>query len=525
MFTIYKPLEPTIWNTSEEQSNVKLNESEEYELYNQYINTPVKYRHKFINKHLDKLEYISKYLDINYLLPLYLNYDFLENHLTQTVIDNLIHSNVTNLIDISSFVSSNFNFNMGLAKSILNKNTARTNKFFNNSFHHLKNDSNQILSNNKNKEFRLIKGKLMCSLLNYQKLNTAQYYSDLTTFSKEYNNKIKCCYICHKIFSLNCTFSKYVSMCYDCGCFNYKMRLSKAPMDSIRAYVSGCRHTVGYYTVLNILRNGGTVLGSTRFPRCAQLNFMSEPDYQDFKDRLEIVQCDFTNLNSVNELIEKLKNFKPNTFISNAFQTVRQSPTYYQKANLLENELSNFDDQIDNNQLKNFMNENKIVINQHKNLNEDRTFKTQWTQDLIQMDTSEIIECNVINQVIPTILFQKILDIMIKLNDNKTNFYLVNVSSTESHHTDSNHIVTSMNKIAMDNLINRVRLSLPENFIAFNADPGFVTGVRNDNDKPLDGQDGAIRILKPIMDAINGNNYVNDKTGSIFYKDYKMKSY
>lgn len=64
MFTIYKPLESSIGI-----NQVTLSDIEEYELYNQYKSTPTKYLHKFINKHLDKLVYISKYLDINYLLP------------------------------------------------------------------------------------------------------------------------------------------------------------------------------------------------------------------------------------------------------------------------------------------------------------------------------------------------------------------------------------------------------------------------------------------------------------------------
>ncbi len=525
MLTVYKPLEES-YGTPQ----VTLSADQEFELYQKYQNTPRKLRHKFVSDNLDKLSYMSKYMDINWLLPLYLNNNFLSHYLTESIISNLIHTNCKKLIDISNFFSPTFNFNLETFNSNYQKNwyTPRSGhisseRVFAVGFNSIrKTIKPSTIFKKSNKEFIWSDGKIYCTLLNYQRLCQAQKFSDLTTFDDEFPEAKHCCYMCKQLHSKSCYFADKTEMCYTCGILNHSYRSYKAPMESIRAYVSGCRHTVGYSIALEILRNGGFVVGSTRFPNCARLNFISEPDYSSWSDRIHILRCDFTNLTQVFELIEQLKSYKINTFISNAFQTVRQSPTYYQKTNGLENHLGQMDHIGMTPELGTFMANNKIHINTHKNIQEDRTWKTQWTQNLIETDTGEILEANMINQIAPTVIFQKILENWVRTCPEEPH-YLINVSSTEAFaHTDT-HIVTSMNKIAMDNLVDRVRSGLPENFLAYNADPGFVTGVTNDKTKPLDGKDGAMRVLKPLMDRLNGVQFVEpERFASTFYKDYKF---
>lgn len=524
MFTVYKPLEAGIGT---EQTTLSL--QEEFELYNEYVNTPDKYKHKFICANLDKLNYISKYMDINYFLPLYLSYNFLENYLSEQIIENLIHGNSDKLIDITGFFSSRFNFNLDLIKTNFLKHHTKWpstgpsgETIFTYGFTHKrlgieKTHSNFLKSNG---EFKIQGNKILCSLLNYQLLATANEFSDLSVYTKAFEKPNKMCYMCKKICPANIFFGTSKFMCYLCGCANYQMRSRKTHMGSIRAYVSGCRHTVGYSIALNILRNGGFVLGSTRFPNCARLNFISEPDYESFADRIKIIKCDYTKLSDIYELVGHIQSHQINTLINNAFQTVRQSPDYYSKANGLENELDKMDEISLSGDLITFMANNKININEHKNIGESRGLKTQWTQNLMETDTGEILECNMINQIAPTILFQKVIDTWVRTGSPEQKYYLINVSSTEAFHNTDHHIITSMNKIAMDNLIDRVRIGLPDNFVVYSADPGFVTGVRNDNEKPLDAHDGAIRVLEPLMSSLDGKNISNTNLVSAFYKDY-----
>ncbi len=535
MFSVYKPLEESCGI-----EQVTLSADEEYDLYQKYHKTPVKIRHKFVSGNLNKLNYMSKYMDINWFLPLYLSHNFLAHYLTPEIITNLIHSNHKTQINISNFFSSRFNFNLEKFNSnyknffvnFPNSGQVSGERVFAMGFNHVRtntDEENKYKYSKSNKEFVWADGEIYCTLLNYQRLDWASKFSDLSTFDVEYPEYKHCCYMCKKSHSKKVHFADKQDMCYACGIQNHSYRSYKAPMDSIRAYVSGCRHTVGYSICLEILRNGGFVVGSTRFPKCAQLNYQSEPDYASWAERLVILPCDFTNLNQVYELLAQLPQYKINTFISNAFQTVRQSPEYYSKANKLENQLSQMDKPELTPELGTFMADNKIHINSHKNIGEDRTWKTQWTQNLVQMDTGEILEANMINQIAPTIIFQKILDMWTRTDSStETNTveprYIINVSSTEAFACTDTHIVTSMNKIAMDNLVDRVRIGLPDNFMAYNADPGFVTGVTNDNAKPLDGKDGAIRVLKPLLDKLNGinSNSVPAQLESTFYKDYKL---
>lgn len=525
MLTIYKRLEPT--SLGIEQKTLTLDE--ELELYLRYSDIKTNRKHIFITNNLDKLNYMTKYIDIRDFLPLYLESGFLENYLTEKMIENLIHGNLRNSIDITGLVSDKFNFHTEIIKKkIWKKNKNLSSELLFNIAYRIPNFTTKVTSQKINKEFFMeSSGKIYCSLLNYQKLENASEFNEITTYTKEYPEHKHTCYICKNPFSKICVFDNNQSICYSCGCFNYKMSKSKADMTSIRAYVSGCRHTIGYYIVLNILRNGGFVVGSTRFPRCAQLNYSLEPDYESFKSRLIIEKCDYTDLSQVNMMIGRLVNHNINTFINNAFHTVRQSDNYYEKVNFLENKLS--DENLVGitssgmtSSLINFMESNQITINKFNNIHDDTNYKTQWTQTLTETDTSEIFEANLINQIVPTILFQKIISMWEQRQGSQ--YFLINVSSTESFHCTPTHIVTSMCKIAIDNLIDRVRIGLPSSFTAYSADPGFVTGVINSKDKPLSCQDGAIRVLKPLIDKLNGIDNVPSKLNSIFYKNYKLES-
>lgn len=59
------------------------------------------------------------------------------------------------------------------------------------------------------------------------------------------------------------------------------------------AVVTGCRHTVGYALTLRLLRCGARVLGTSRFPGAALLNYSREPDFEVWRGRLELMACDF----------------------------------------------------------------------------------------------------------------------------------------------------------------------------------------------------------------------------------------
>ena len=100
------------------------------------------------------------------------------------------------------------------------------------------------------------------------------------------NSKHPKCYICSKHFNPHLVPKRYIHHCFECGLLEEEKRITKADLSSLKVYVSGCRIKIGYSTTLRFLRLGSKVIGSTRFPKLAMMNFQKEPDYEKWKDKI-----------------------------------------------------------------------------------------------------------------------------------------------------------------------------------------------------------------------------------------------
>jgi hypothetical protein len=226
MLTVYKPLEESYGI-----NQIKLSTDDEFTLYQDYHNTPEKHRHKFVSANLDKLSYMSKYMDINWFLPLYLSHNFLSHYLTQPIIANLIHGNYKNLIDISNFFSSTFNFNLEAFNSnyqanwkIPNSGHISSERVFAIGFNNVrKKIKPTTVLKKSNKEFFWQDGKIYCTLLNYQRLGQVEKFTDLTNFDLEFSDLKHLCYMCRKPHSKACYFADKTEMCYSCGVLNLSL--------------------------------------------------------------------------------------------------------------------------------------------------------------------------------------------------------------------------------------------------------------------------------------------------------------
>ncbi len=88
------------------------------------------------------------------------------------------------------------------------------------------------------------------------------------------------------------------------------------------------------------MRSGATVIGTTWFIYASWYNYNKEPDFDEWKNRLIIYQCNFLKLDEVNNLISKLKKYEISFIINNACQTIRQSEEYKEKMINLESMLA-----------------------------------------------------------------------------------------------------------------------------------------------------------------------------------------
>ncbi len=148
--------------------------------------------------------------------------------------------------------------------------------------------------------------------------------------------KARNCYVCKQPFSQPHRY--YDSLCGECGDFNYAKREQSADLTGHYALVTGARVKIGFQAALKLLRAGAHVIVTTRFPVDAAERYALEPDYPQFRDRLQIHGLDLRHTPSVELFTRLLGERLPRLdyLLNNACQTVRRPAAFF--AHLLEKE-------------------------------------------------------------------------------------------------------------------------------------------------------------------------------------------
>ena len=144
------------------------------------------------------------------------------------------------------------------------------------------------------------------------------------------------CYVCKRKYSLIHHF--YDQLCPECAAVNFAKRTELADLRGRAALLTGGRVKIGYQAGLKLLRCGARLIVTTRFPRDSARRYGQEPDFAEWRDRLEIFGLDLRHTPSVEAFCGHLiaTRGRLDFIINNACQTVRRPPGFY--AHVMEGE-------------------------------------------------------------------------------------------------------------------------------------------------------------------------------------------
>eukprot|EP00928_Gymnodinium_smaydae_P042522 TRINITY_DN2860_c3_g2_i1.p1 TRINITY_DN2860_c3_g2~~TRINITY_DN2860_c3_g2_i1.p1 ORF type:complete len:683 (-),score=158.64 TRINITY_DN2860_c3_g2_i1:296-2056(-) len=141
--------------------------------------------------------------------------------------------------------------------------------------------------------------------------------------------KSRQCYTCKVRFTSLHHF--YALLCPTCAELNYRMRCFSVDMQGRVALLTGARVKIGFEIGLKLLRAGATLIATSRFIADAAQRYAREPDFNDWRHRLQFHALDLRDAAALESFCAFLLTHLPrlDVVINNACQTIRRPAAYY----------------------------------------------------------------------------------------------------------------------------------------------------------------------------------------------------